>query len=118
MGVTHIILLVLVLVYIASWWIVFEKAGQRGWLALIPVINIIIVLKIAGKPIWWIILLLIPYVNIIFGFLVARSFTGRFGDKSFWAAIGLMLVSFVYIPLLAFDKEAAYIKPIDHYPKG
>ena len=103
-----LIVFALIILYVISWWKVFEKAGQKGWLVLIPIVNILIYLKISDKPQWWIILLLIPYVNIIFGFLVARSFTRKFGDNSFWAAIGLMLVSFIYIPALAFDKKAIY----------
>jgi len=36
---------------------------KDGWLAWIPIANIILMLNIAKKPIWWIILFLIPPVN-------------------------------------------------------
>ena len=45
-----IILIIWFLVYIASWWVLFEKAGQKGWYVLIPLVNIIIFLKIAKVP--------------------------------------------------------------------
>ena len=103
-----IILSIVTIFYIISWYLVFEKSGRKGWLALIPIVNILIYLKISNKLLWWIILLFIPFVNIIVLFLVARSFTRKFGDNSFWSAISLMIASFIYIPALAFDKTAVY----------
>ena len=48
-------LLILVLV-IAGVWKTFVKAGQPGWAAIIPIYNVIVLLQIAGRPIWWILL--------------------------------------------------------------
>ena len=75
---------------------------------LIPLVNIIIFLKIAKVPLWWIIPLLIPVIQIIFWCSVSYSFVRKFGDKSLLTIIAFMLVNFLYIPLLAFDKEAVY----------
>lgn len=41
-----------VLVVIASWKI-FEKAGEKGWKALIPIYNIYILFKIVGMTTWF-----------------------------------------------------------------
>ena len=35
-------------------WKVFEKAGQKGWKALIPVYNYWVLCEIAGRPGWWV----------------------------------------------------------------
>ena len=51
--------LVLTVVFIASNWRVFSKAGEPGWAAIVPIYNILVLLRIAGKPAWWIILLII-----------------------------------------------------------
>ena len=51
-------------VVIAGIWKVFEKAGKPGWAALVPIYNIIVLLDIAGKPAWWLVLMLIPLVNV------------------------------------------------------
>ena len=50
----------------AAMWKVFEKAGQPGWAAIIPIYNFYIMTKIAGKPGYWTLLCLIPLVNIVF----------------------------------------------------
>jgi len=35
-----------------SMWIIFTKAGEPRWAAFIPFYNIIVFLKVAGKPLW------------------------------------------------------------------
>ena len=62
-------LLVAILV-IAGLWRVFTKAGKPGWAALIPIYNLIVLLQIAGKPAWWLLLFLIPGVNVIMLILI------------------------------------------------
>ena len=49
------------------------KAGQPGWAGLIPIYNLYILLQIAGRPGWWILLCLIPPVNIVIAALVAQT---------------------------------------------
>jgi|SaaInlStandDraft_1057018.scaffolds.fasta_scaffold73523_2 hypothetical protein len=39
-----LVVFALIMLYVISWWIVFEKAGQKGWLVLIPIVNILIYL--------------------------------------------------------------------------
>ena len=58
------------LLVIAGLWRVFTKAGKPGWAALIPIYNLIVLLQIAGKPAWWLLLFLIPGVNIIMLILI------------------------------------------------
>src|SRR5262245_61036676 len=62
MGVVYLAVIILV---VAGMWKVFTKAGKPGWAALVPIYNLIVLLEIVDKPVWWIILLLIPCVNII-----------------------------------------------------
>ena len=45
-----IIWLAIVVFIIAAMWRVFEKAGQPGWAAIIPIYNLYIMLKIGRKP--------------------------------------------------------------------
>ena len=39
-----LVVFALIMLYVISWWKVFEKAGQKGWLVLIPLVNILIYL--------------------------------------------------------------------------
>ena len=64
---------------IASMWKIFDKAGQKGWLAIIPILNIVVLLKVVHKELWWIILLLIPCVNIVASIIVYFGLAKAFG---------------------------------------
>lgn len=88
---------------IVALWFVFEKAGEPGWAAIIPIYNALIVIKIAGKPWWWILLALIPLVNLIFYILVLDGLSKNFG-KSSGFTVGLFFLRFIFLPILGFGK--------------
>ena len=92
------------LLMLVSSWKVFEKAGQPGWFALIPIFNLIVILQIAEKPIWWIILFFIPIVNIVASLMLHIAFANRFGHGAGFG-IGLTLLPIVFWPILAFDSS-------------
>ncbi len=97
------------IITIISMWKIFEKAGKPGWAAIIPIYNIIIMLEITKKPVWWIILLFIPFLNIIFGIVIAYNLAKVFG-KGAGFTIGLILLPFIFYPILAFG-ESKYSVP-------
>ena len=101
---TLIIQLAIVAFFLAVMWKIFEKAGRPGWAAIIPIYNIIVLLEIVGRPVWWIVLLLIPIVNIVVGFLLALDLSRSFGhDLAF--ALGLFFLGFLFYPILAFGSD-------------
>lgn len=91
---------------IAGMWMVFTKAGEPGWASIVPIYNVIVLLKIADKPLWWILLLLIPFVNIVIGFIVLIDVAHNFG-KSTGFGVGLALLGFIFFPILGFG-DAQY----------
>jgi len=93
--------LAVAVIAIASLWKVFTKAGKPGWASIVPIYNIIILLEITGKPIWWIFLYLIPLVNIVVAIIVMIELARRFG-KSDGFGIGLALLGAIFLPILAF----------------
>ena len=96
-----IVVLAVVVILIASVWKVFTKAGQPGWAAIVPIYNVVVLLKTAGKPVWWLILFLVPFVNIVILFIVYISLAKSFG-KGGGFGIGLVLLPFIFFPVLAF----------------
>lgn len=104
-GVT-IVWLALMVLLIAAMWKVFEKAGEPGWAALIPIYNFVVLLKIAGKPAWWVVLMLIPFVNFIVGVIAIVAFARNFG-KGVGFALGLIFLAPVFYPMLAWG-DARY----------
>ena len=93
--------LAMLLLLIAAWWRIFEKAGEPGWAAIVPIYNGLVALKIAGKTMWWILLLLIPVVGIVFGFIVIVSIAKRFG-KGVGFALGMIFLFPIFYPILGF----------------
>ena len=68
-----------------------RKTGtEHGWLAWIPIANAYLMCKVAGKPGWWLLLFLIPIVNIIFMVIVWMGIAEA-RDKKGWLGI-LMIV--------------------------
>jgi len=101
-----LIYLGVIVLYIAGLWKTFEKAGQQGWLAIIPILNIYILIKLAGREGWWIILFLIPCINIVIAAIVYMDVAQKFG-KSAAYGIGMWLLGFIFIPMLGFG-DATY----------
>ena len=86
---------------IAGMWKVFVKAGQPGWGCLVPIYNVILLLGMAGKPTWWIVLFLIPLVSLIAAVLVSIEIAKRFGQSTGYG-IGLALLPMFFYPMLGF----------------
>ena len=104
-GIMVIWLAVLVLM-IAAMWKVFDKAGEPGWAAIVPIYNLYVMLKIAGKPGWWLILMLIPFVNLVVGIIMYIAFAQAFG-KGAGFGLGLLFLGPIFFPILAWG-EARY----------
>jgi Family of unknown function (DUF5684) len=94
---------------IAACWKIFTKAGQPGWAAIIPIYNWYIFCKIVGRPGWWVILLLIPFVNFIIGIILCIDLAKSFG-KGVGFGIGLILLGIIFFPILGFG-SAQYQGP-------
>ena len=99
-----------VLVAIALW-MVFVKAGYPGVLAIIPIVNLFILVKIAGFSAWMTLLYLIPIVNIVFSIIVALRVGRGFGKGGAWSFFLLWLIPFVGYFILGFGSKATYTKP-------
>lgn len=93
--------LAVAVVIIVGMWKVFEKAGKPGWAAIIPIYNIVVLLEIVGRPIWWIVLFFIPCANFVVLIMVAFDLAKRFGQGAGFA-VGLILLPFIFYPLLGF----------------
>ena len=104
-----IIALLITLVVIVAMWKVFTKAGQPGWASIIPIYNLYIWCKIVGRPAWWIILMLIPFVNFIICIILCIDLAKSFG-KGAGFGIGLVLLGIIFFPILGFG-SAQYQGP-------
>ena len=76
-------------------WKLFKKAGYAPYLAAVPIYNSVILLRIIGRPAWWVILLYFPIVNLLMLPVVWVETVRKFGKDSLtdtflaWATLGL-----------------------------
>jgi hypothetical protein len=89
--------LILVFVSIASMWKTYTKAGEQGCACLVPIYNIVVLLRMAGKSWWWLLLLLIPLVNFVIMIIVNIDLAKNFG-KGTGFGFGLAFLGFHLLP--------------------
>ena len=76
-------------------WKLYKKAGYAPYLAAVPIYNSVILLRIIGRPAWWVILLYFPIVNLLMLPVVWVETVRKFGKDSLtdtflaWATLGL-----------------------------
>jgi hypothetical protein len=115
-GVLLIPILIISIISIVGQWKVYAKAGQPGWACIIPIYNIIVLLQIVGKPIWWIFLFLIPCVNIVFVIWTINLLSKSFGQSEGFT-VGLILLPFIFYPILGFGNYK-YLGPVAAEAQG
>jgi hypothetical protein len=96
-----IFFLAILALMIVSMWKIFVKAGKPGWAAIIPIYNLVVLCEIVNKPAWWAILMLIPYIGLIWSIWATNLLVKKFGkDEGF--TVGCVFLPFVFYPILAF----------------
>ena len=95
--------LIVAVMSIMVMWTIYDRAGQPGWASIVPIYNVIILLKIAGRPAWWFLLMMVPVVNLIVAFMLCMDLAVAF-DRGIPFAAGLFLLPFIFYPLLAFGE--------------
>jgi hypothetical protein len=117
-----IIFLIVILVLYIFMAICLMKIAKKtntpnGWFAWIPILNVVLMLQIAKKPVWWIVLIFIPFVNfvwVVLQILVWMSISRECGKEEWLGILMLVPVANIFVPAyLAFSgNSAAPIQPI------
>jgi signal peptidase I len=100
-----------------SLYFLFQKAGEEGWKGLVPFYNLVVLLKIVGRPSWWFFVLLIPVIGTLFGIGMAIDLIKSFGQNKARHILFLVLFGFIYLPYLALSKKVVYLGPANTLPK-
>lgn len=101
LGIFYLVFLADCIFLLVCMYKVFKKAGRKGWEALIPIYNIIVMIQIAELPTWYIVLYFIPFANIYAMFKIYIEFAHKFG-KSTGFGIAMIFFSYICFPILAF----------------
>lgn len=90
---------------------------ENAWLAWIPILNVILMLQVAKKPLWWIILFFIPFVNIVISIIVWMAIAKELG-KPEWLGILMIvpLANFVVPGYLAFSHSNQTVSTVPPTP--
>jgi len=91
---------------LASLWKIYVKAGKPGWAALIPIYNVVVLCDIIEKPRWWTILIIIPYIGLIWGIWATNLMVKKFGKTEAFT-LGCIFLPFIFYPILGFG-DARY----------
>ena len=102
-----LIYLVVIVLTIVGLWKVFTKAAEPGWAAIVPIYNLVVLVKISGKPLWWVLLCLVPCVNFVALIIIGMAVAKNFG-RSEGFGIGLGLLAPIFYPVLGFS-DSQYI---------
>jgi len=99
-------------------WQLFAKAGKPGYLSLIPFYNLFVLLQIIKKPVWWYLLLLIPFLNVFVYMLMLVELVKCFGKYGLGEQFLAVVVPFIYLPVISADSKLNYQDPsITERPK-
>jgi len=96
---------------IIAFWRTFTKAGYPGWLAIIPIVNLFVLVKIAGYSAWLGILWFIPIANIVLAILVAFRNGRAFGHGGAFSFFLLFLLNPIGYFITGYSNDT-YTKPV------
>jgi len=103
-------IILFVLPYVGLWKL-FEKADRPGWEAIIPFYNFYAIIKISGRPLWWMVLLLIPGLNLLVAIGLTVDFLKSYGKFRLIEHFEGIVLQFIYLPKWGFDKDTKYLGP-------
>jgi signal peptidase I len=92
---------------------IFEKAGEQGWKALIPFYNAYVWLQVIEKPMWWLLFIFLPFINVFMWFLLTVETAKTFNKNQLWEQGLAAVFPFVYLPYLGFSKKEIYRRKAD-----
>ena len=97
------------IVHFLGTWKLYKIAGFHSWQALIPVYNAYILMKIIGRPTWWVILLFIPTINLIMFIVIWVEILRSFGWNSLKNNALVIITLGLYVYTLNYSKNQKYI---------
>ena len=94
----------------------FKKAGEPGWAGWVPIYNTIVLLKIVGRPTWWVVWYFVPIASTVVSIIVMIDLSRSFGhDIGFALGLIFLGVIFMYVIWLG---DSRYRGPAAALPGG
>ncbi len=91
--------------------LLFGKAGRSGWEAIVPFYREYLMARLTARPRWWVLLLVLPIVNIFVFYALYLDLLKSFGKRRFWETSAAILLPFIFLPLWGHDPKVNYLGP-------
>lgn len=101
----YILLFAYFAVLLASLWKLFRKAGKPAWAAFVPVYNIIVWLRISDKPWWWVVLFIVPGVNLLMFIIMNVNISIVLGERTFKEHVLMTFLPWWKVPQTIFSER-------------
>lgn len=89
----------------------FQKGGQPGWAAFVPGYNVIVAMRMLGRPDWHAALFLVPLFNVYLVFKTTTELAQSFGKTSTTDAVLAVVLNVFYVINLALSEDEGYVGP-------
>ncbi|ELZ41643.1 DUF5684 domain-containing protein [Halorubrum tebenquichense] len=93
--------LLLTIVISVGFWKVFQKAGEPGWAAIVPIYNLYVLVRVSGNTWLWFVMFFIPILNFFATVKISINVAGKF-NRGILFGLGLAFLSFIFYPVLGF----------------
>ena len=100
------------LICLAGNWRLFVKCGQPGWAAIVPGYNVVVAMRIIGRPTKHALLFLIPIYNLYFFFRTILELANTFGKVHTLDYVLACVFNVFYILNLGLSEEEDYKGPV------
>lgn len=89
----------------------FQKGGQPGWAAFVPGYNVIVAMRMLGRPDWHAALFLVPVFNVYLVFKTITELAQSFGKTSTTDTVLAITLNVFYVINLALSEDEGYVGP-------
>ena len=96
----------------------FAKCDQPAWAVFVPGYNVVVAMRIIGRPDWHAAFFLIPGFNVYFAFRTMMELAASFGRRSTVDYLLVALFNVFYVRNLGLSYEAEYAGPVYGAPKA
>lgn len=100
-----IVLVIYVIMALSLMKIAKRTNMDNAWFAWIPILNLILMLQIAKRPMWWLIFFLVPILNIagiVLQFIIWIDIAKALGKTAIFGVLAV-LIPIIFMPYLAFS---------------
>ena len=70
----------------------------NAWWAWVPILNIVLMINIAKKPVWWVVLFFVPIVSIVMLIIVMMAVAEARGKPNWWGILMIVPAVNLIVP--------------------